>query len=313
MTAQVAVLYSGRWFGVATKPWVQNHLDHLIVPNQAAVFLTCSRQFWCSETAARAARKDQQEAEHMLQREVQRVFGDKVETHAALIEEPSLTLSQALNITRDALAVAGGRPGLASQFTTRMIHNFKHQFAKVAATDALRRMLGVRHRLVVRARLDVQFEHVGPLIAPAPQTIFALPMSLSSDTRNFTRVWSASKLAESYHDWFFVATDEGMAAIGQTAALDVPIRVNMSRRCYGLCVEEQLQLQLAALGVELRPLSPAGAFGLFHPARILSDWNAHSRLISLARSKDASEGCERLASESLLLQALRQKTLRGQG
>ena len=36
----VAVLYSGRFYGALTPAsWVQDHLDHLIVPNRAAVFV----------------------------------------------------------------------------------------------------------------------------------------------------------------------------------------------------------------------------------------------------------------------------------
>ena len=56
---RIALLYSGRWFGsgnqeigwAVTKRWVENHLTHVIQPNNASVFMVVSSSNWCGPPA----------------------------------------------------------------------------------------------------------------------------------------------------------------------------------------------------------------------------------------------------------------------
>ena len=44
----VAVVYSGRWYSTRLPPaWAENHLSHLIRPNNASVYVTVGALNWC--------------------------------------------------------------------------------------------------------------------------------------------------------------------------------------------------------------------------------------------------------------------------
>ena len=78
-TIRVAVLYSGRWFWPANRPWVENHLQNLIVPNNARVWLISSYDSWCSPSAANlSAPAMHARAERTLLAEVRDAFGTHV-------------------------------------------------------------------------------------------------------------------------------------------------------------------------------------------------------------------------------------------
>ena len=50
---RIAVLYSGRFFGPAISgSWARNHLDNLILPNAASIFVACDPTTWCSAPAS---------------------------------------------------------------------------------------------------------------------------------------------------------------------------------------------------------------------------------------------------------------------
>lgn len=305
-TPSVAVLYSGRWCGPLMQPWVQNHLDHLILPYRASVFLVTSSEFWCSDVAVRAAAVSNEEASRMLQEEVRGVFGASVETHAALIDEPVVDGKSIQYDMHTAIKKQDGDLGTASPFKVHMMLNFRQQFLKLAAADALRRSFGASHRIVVRARLDVlfQYERAVPIgdMSIGPGQVYA--KQFAGNGFSFHDGHYVTSGGIGFHDWLYVTSEEGMAAIANAAQPETPLIFNQSRRCYNFCVEEQIQTQLAARGYEgieapggfhvggLLPLDAVG-WNLSQVVRVGSLDPAELELLP----SDGSCGCLRFATE----------------
>ena len=259
----VAVLYSGRWYGPAMQPWVDNHLENLIRPFGASVYLVTSLAFWCSAAAARVAlQPTAANANATLLKEVRSVFGHDVDIHAALVPEPNVSVTSVLRESKQAAIAAKLRPGIASAFTVRTMIGFKQQFLKVAKTELLLRESGRRFRYVVRARVDILFAGPAPVpltsLTPDSRTVYGLPMYTPAEV--LARGWAEGGT----HDWFFVTGEDGIAAISRAADDAHKPLVNESRRCFGLCQEEQLELQLEAMGIALAPLVPEAAWNLIH-------------------------------------------------
>ena len=85
---RVAVLYSGRFFGSRSLHLVRNHLDALIRPYNASVFLVCDTSNWCHlprdiSQAYLKGESSHSSVEMVLHRQVTSLFGN--EAKAAFI------------------------------------------------------------------------------------------------------------------------------------------------------------------------------------------------------------------------------------
>ena len=105
----VAVLYSGRFYGELTLPaWSKDHLDNLIVPNGAAVFVVVDPVNLCDKSSA-------------VQRAISLPNASKWET-------ASLALLQ------EATAVFGGWPNLYAKVVNVAAGDVAKKFSQVGAT-----------------------------------------------------------------------------------------------------------------------------------------------------------------------------------
>ena len=169
---RIAVLYSGRWFGggavggwQTTLAWAQNHLQHLIMPNNASVFVVATSSTWCGPPPdARVAHADGKHsaAESVLQQEVRAAFRGWPNTHAALVT--ALEDQRKDNAYHaQAKRVVSAHNMSTSGFISAAVRGWRWQFALYARADQLQRVHGP-HDWIVRARLDVIFEPGFPLL-----------------------------------------------------------------------------------------------------------------------------------------------------
>lgn len=104
----VAVLYSGRFYGALTLPaWSNDHLDNLIVPNRAAVFVVVDPLNVC----------DKSSAVQLAVRQSNGTLGSK--WCGAACRSKWATASLAL--LQEAKAVFGGWPHLYAKLVPRVV------------------------------------------------------------------------------------------------------------------------------------------------------------------------------------------------
>ena len=180
-----AVLYSGRFYSNATHiaSWVASHMDLLIRPNNATVFVVADADSWCDASAeaqaAIAAGTPDGFALASLhfEHEVRNVFGNWPKLHARLLPKVSASLAH-----RADTLVPGREFDRAARAMRASVYNVKlnrnlvphmqrwyYQYEHVAQAEALRRRVlnqsrvlaegadtpdEVGHEIVVRARLD---------------------------------------------------------------------------------------------------------------------------------------------------------------
>lgn len=139
------------------------------------------------------------------------------------------------------------RPSIPlSPFKQAQLSTWQAQFAHVA--QALRVAVGwKRHAYYVRARIDVALTEVLPIDA---RLVRGERVVLAYEKAGG---WAADRTVEFFHDWFYVSNREGMQAIGDTRD---PI-LNVTRRCFGACPEEQVAMQLERRRFALRALPRA--------------------------------------------------------
>lgn len=153
---RVAVLYAGRMYGSqGFLEHAANHLETLIRPNDADVFLVTSPSTWCdAPLAARLAYGAGQpaKAEGELLQQARHLFGSWPRLHVALSTEYDPEVPHefgALSFRAQRLANVSA----PSSTVTRMLHMWFEQFAHYARVELLRRVYGP-HDVLVRVRLD---------------------------------------------------------------------------------------------------------------------------------------------------------------
>ena len=248
---KVAILYAGRWYGRAGKHYVANHLDNLIKPAmeiaQVTVFLVTSHDQWCA-----ASRSSDTAA---LEAEVRAIFGIP-RLYALLVPEPPVVDVWGSGLVRAAQGAAmkgGGKGGHASKFKIDQLLSYMRQFTNVARAEALRRQHGP-HDLVIKARLDVLYNSVVDL-APLWRVLSSEPQSVFAP-RAYEGSFSPDYSVPQWRDWNLVLSELGAEALYNGSDLSNATQplYNGSRRCYGFCVEEQVQLQLELSGCSYRAL-----------------------------------------------------------
>ena len=249
---RVVILYSGRWFGLAARHWVDNHVSNLIRPAQCSganvsVFVLVTKDQWCAGKEIKRVEEVQTEAQSM--------WGHAVPVHVTLTDDlvfpteaHKSNFSKAMLKAGQAAAVAGGgRAGHASAFATGQLINFHRQFGNCVFADRQRQLHG-HHDLIIKARIDVQYEH--------PVDLVPLWQRLSADSTLIFETETdqdASRFRPHWREWNIVTAERGMAALADAVGHIRPL-YNDSRRCHGFCAEEQTVLQFESRGFHLTPL-----------------------------------------------------------
>eukprot|EP00316_Scyphosphaera_apsteinii_P011653 CAMPEP_0119315066 /NCGR_PEP_ID=MMETSP1333-20130426/34354_1 /TAXON_ID=418940 /ORGANISM="Scyphosphaera apsteinii, Strain RCC1455" /LENGTH=420 /DNA_ID=CAMNT_0007320295 /DNA_START=68 /DNA_END=1327 /DNA_ORIENTATION=+ len=251
---RVALIYSGRWFGSAGQHFVRNHLAHLLWPNQMVVrfsiFVVVSHKQWCTHNAQAMSSetgtyRQRDQAEALLKQEVQAAFGTEFEIHVALVPDPYYNGALLYRLAQAASRAVGHN--LASATSLKELVNWHRQFEAVARGEELRRVYG-RHDLIVRMRIDVRFEQ--------PVTLLDMHKALVLNPMQAFCTWSgvrAGSFSPQWREWMVVLSPSSMAVMATMTSMGL-VYANLSRRCFGLCSEEQTMLHLEAAGVHLAQL-----------------------------------------------------------
>lgn len=216
---RVAVLYSGRWLGAsASHEMVANHMEHLILPSAATVFVVVDPLNWCDAGSAAHVAFTRQPTdvvalEAALCADVDAAFraGAAATRSAGSAWRVHCTYAES-ELERDAAAYGragfdeAARYGVRSAHVGAMLRVWWEQFTHVARAELLRRAHGP-HDIVVRARLDVAF---GALVRPAalqlsPRVVYALPFAgwtRAGAPRSHLRVGGECRPAASGLDFF---------------------------------------------------------------------------------------------------------------
>lgn len=276
----VAVLYSGRWYSEIGQEWVNNHLENLIRPYDASVFVVANLENVChssNESSALLRAGKDGELEALFNADVRAAFHgwDKVYTLLAtsLDSYPGLDLfyKNAERTLREAGRAAG--INLKPDYLLAMLGNWYKQFRNFRRAEDLRRANGP-HDFVVRARLDVIFS--GPvdlrkaMAQPRSQpAVYALdydglmidqfPLTVPCDSEAAKEPkYAQVRCRRFWRDWMYVGRPEHLIALAEM----IPpkhIYTNLTERCLGMCPEEQTALQLRASHVEMKQLNTTNA------------------------------------------------------
>lgn len=153
---RVAIVYSGRLHSFdQLAVQARSHMEHLIRPNNASVFLTVDPTTWCDATtearnAYRAGQLSVVEAE--LQKQVHRLFDGWPSLHVAFTPAEDIETPHQFGVT----AMRYRAPSRA-RIKADYLHKWVMQFDHHAKVEALRAAVGDEHDVVVRARIDLVF------------------------------------------------------------------------------------------------------------------------------------------------------------
>jgi len=98
---RAAVLYSGRFFGNITRAWFSNHLEYLIRPNDASVFIVVDPSNWCHATSGAlvAYREGRtQDLQEELNKQVTAAFDGWQKVYAAVLPDDDTEWPKAIDV-----------------------------------------------------------------------------------------------------------------------------------------------------------------------------------------------------------------------
>ena len=288
----VAVLYSGRFYGALTpKEWVRDHMEHLIKPNRATVFVVPDFGNVCDQGLAHLSRNGSAHngaGTHALMKAARLVFHGWLDLHARLAPN-----AVAINIPgkfneASRTARLKGWPERLSQNRLASMYNWAKQFQIIGYGMALVREVAAarasEYAVVVRMRMDVQLAlpHVlSPRSVSRGDVVLALgyhgivgggrfdvydPYEESEQLRVRLSRDAAPPCASKadchntsaikqvlWHDWIYVGSQRSMSILGDVSSAPAFL-VDLTMRCLGICQEEQTVLQLAAKEIRVEPL-----------------------------------------------------------
>lgn len=258
----VALLYSGRWFGSVGQHYVRNHLAHLIEPAHRAggsvdVYFAVASDGWCSA--------DHFFSQAALEAELSTAFNHsgvrRVYAKALAQDLVPQNLSKQVAFKQRVQAACKAERLTLTPRKREQIAGWITQYQKLAAAEAMRRLTvgmhaDVRHHdLVLRVRVDVTFDHAVDVASfvgtmrMTPRQVFAISETRDAENMQTAAYWS---------DWFWVTSEEVMGAlmkgVNEVARGGWPI-VTRNSSFWGLSAEAQTFLQLGMGGrTRLRPL-----------------------------------------------------------
>ena len=185
---RVAIVYAGRWYGELTpRAWIDNHMKHLIRPNNASVFVVADLDNWChaplsvraelgNDTSKSAYRKISPDAKNatsaaflrasdLFAESVAKTFRHWNDVHAQLLPvEVSMDVDEYVEKHEYPAAfkyIKSLRPGnvLRHELAIHM-RRWYYQYTHVARALGFWRntSAGALHDVVVRARIDAMLE-----------------------------------------------------------------------------------------------------------------------------------------------------------
>lgn len=250
----VAVLYSGRWYGLKTRPWIDNHVEKLIKPNlevaSFSIFLTVSPDQWYNPEPLPSGWDS---LNSLLQAQVRTSFAPyRTESELVTYDGIKPYMDTILSRMRKAAMHNGAKPGEASAYKLgQMTGSYTKQFYNVALTEALRRRSGEYHDIIVRARVDILHMSAASILPLWSNIVLKRNILFASEYPHSNIM---GKLNVTYWtERTFVASDVGMAAVAGMVTSGLVLH-NSSARCHLFCPEEQTGAQLLRAGMELRPL-----------------------------------------------------------
>lgn len=169
--ARVAILYSGRWFGqgtsigwATTMQWAQNHLEHVIKPNNASIYLVASSSNWCGPSSEAQQSQGSSSNDAILQRETRAAFRGWPDLHAALIPaQEDVAVDGAYADQAKRIMIAGGVTTKHS-FVLTMIRNWRFALSHLVHFSILLLLLCIYTYATSHASLTVsRLSHLSPL------------------------------------------------------------------------------------------------------------------------------------------------------
>ena len=158
---RVAVLYTGRFYGDRTPAaWVRNHLQNLIVPNNASVFVAIDPMNWCHRPESLTddmIRSQTSDALLALESQVNIVFEGWPHVRTALLPDDSLPSFKGM--MDNASSQLRQLTGRSCRHTTRDMMGIWHrQMLNFARAEEMRVASQQEHHLVIRMRFDLRLE-----------------------------------------------------------------------------------------------------------------------------------------------------------
>ena len=168
MPLKTALLYSGRFYGGLTPEWIKNHVEHLVVPFNASVFVVAEPSSWCAVQNRPYARALHNSSSIdalgvLFEAQVKSAFAPYWDdVHARLLPDEDVQTLRWYPSTLPSLvkaAIARAHDAKSRQkvklspFYHMMLRRWYRQAAHIAAAELLRRQHGP-HDLIIRARID---------------------------------------------------------------------------------------------------------------------------------------------------------------
>lgn len=177
---KVAVLYSGRFYGEYTPMWYGHHLDTVIRPNNATVFITVDVDNWChAPLSVRDALKNRSldAAQAAFERQVRTAFKNWPLLHSRFIPPNTWATDPAItNMERLKSRLHGMYQGAAlrnhirrSSLVESLIVKWYEQWLHHSHVDHFMRQHESHHDVLVRLRLDLVFPK--PPLLPPPSVL----------------------------------------------------------------------------------------------------------------------------------------------
>ena len=269
--ARSIVVYSGRWWGSLTpRYWVDSHLRHLILPNNATVLVAVDGTNLCHappevlEAFVQAkATGDWARARLLFAKEVADVFAPWHDVHTHVITfERQATISRMERLQAEyQRASAAIRPVTIQRVLIDHMRRWIWQWEHFAQAELFRRDALGPHDVIVRARLDTPFSggafnlsdphyrnesrlHV--FMHRAVSDGYNLHQCLPDDQPppENNPLFELCHCSDHIHDYVVVGTPAGIAPLVEMNQRALQYVNASPMRCHGWCEEEQTWLQI---------------------------------------------------------------------
>lgn len=241
---RVAIEYAGRWYGIATVPWLENHHTNIIKSSPSCtfdIFFALAKDQICVKTLFEV---------QDVKRVLSSVFTSKnvANVHVEYIDQPHNT-----SLLSKSMKLMVKDPSHASAWkTTNMIAWYK-QYWNIAMCEYMRRKSSYSHDLILRTRVDAMIKH------PENVGIFHIGERDMYFVRK-TLGYSKNGIFRNYNNTYWCERMWITRPVGMNYILNIVRKPNLiydstcSIRCCGFCSEEQSENQLIRSNVSIKLL-----------------------------------------------------------
>ena len=242
---RVAIEYAGRWYGIATVPWLENHHTNIIKSSRNCtfdIFFALAKDQICVRTFIEIRK---------VKRVLSSVFTSKNvgNIHAEYIEQP-----QNISLLSKSMKLMVKNPSHASWKTTNMIAWYK-QYWNIAMCEYMRRKTSsYSHDLILRTRVDTMMKH------PENVGIFNIGERDMYFVRKQEGYSKMGKFLNYANNTYWCERMWITSPLGMNYILNIVRKPNLiydstcSIRCCGFCSEEQTENQLIRSNASLKLL-----------------------------------------------------------